>query len=413
MSASKPIFLPYGRQLIEEDDLAAVTAVLRGDFLTTGPTVAAFEEAFAARVGARHAVSCANGTAALHLTALALGLKPGDMSIVPAITFLATANCARYVGADVTFADVDPTTALMTDASLEDALSRAGAAAKAAYPVHMNGQTADMVAISKRARTRGCAVVEDACHALGGAYRDADGSKTPVGSCRHSDMAIFSFHPVKIIASGEGGMVTTNDDALAASLRSQRNHGMVRDPVLFEDKDQAFGSDGSANPWYYEMPEPGFNYRLTDIHAALGLSQLRKLDRFAARRRELVAVYDRALAPYAPVVRPLARTPHDTPGWHLYVALIDFARTGTDRAACMRAMASAGVGSQVHYLPLHRQPYYRRRYGAISLPGAERYYDEALSLPLFAQMTGDDVDRVVRVLTAALGLDNRPDTRRQ
>jgi dTDP-4-amino-4,6-dideoxygalactose transaminase len=277
----------------------------------------------------------------------------------------------------------------------------------------MNGQTADMAAIAKRARARGLAVVEDACHALGGTYR-TDGVETPVGSCRHSDMAIFSFHPVKVIACGEGGMVTTNDDTLAASLRRHRNHGMVREPDRFEDKDQAFGPDSSPNPWYYEMPEPGFNYRLSDIHAALGLSQLKKLDRFAARRRELVAAYDRALAPYAPVLRPLARrTRDDAPGWHLYVALIDFARAGIDRGACMRKLGAAGIGTQVHYLPLHRQPYYRRRYGAMSLPGAERYYAEALSLPLSAQMTDDDVERVTNALTAVLGLDNRTDKGRR
>lgn len=399
-------FLPYGKQLIEDDDVAAVTAALRGDFLTTGPSVAAFEEAFANHVGARHAVSCANGTAALHMTALALGLKPGDRTIVPAITFLATANCARYVGAEVTFADVDSSTALMTPATLEEAIGRTGKDAKAVYPVHMNGQTVEMASVARIARARGLAIVEDACHALGGAYR-AEGEAHPVGACRHSDMAIFSFHPVKIIASGEGGMVTTNDDTLAAALRRERNHGMVRAPGPFEDRAQAYGPDGSVNPWYYEMPEPGFNYRLTDIHAALGLSQLKKLDRFARHRRRIVAAYDRALASYAPVIRPLARTPHDTPGWHLYVALIDFARAGTDRGACMRAMVQEGVGSQVHYLPLHRQPYYSRRYGAQCLPGAERYYAEALSLPLSAQMTEDDVERVVRALTAALGLDNK------
>lgn len=410
---AKPPFLPYGKQLIEDDDVAAVVMALRGDFLTTGPTVAAFEEAFAVRVGVRHAISCANGTAALHLTALALGLGAGDVSIVPAITFLATANAARYVGAEVVFADVDPSTGLMTEETLEDALAQAGSKARVAYPVHMNGQTTDMPAISRRARASDLAVVEDACHALGGTYRDKDGTAAHVGACRHSDMAIFSFHPVKIIACGEGGMVTTNDDTLAAALRRHRNHGMVREPNRFEDKDQGFGPDGSANPWYYEMPEPGFNYRLSDIHAALGLSQLKKLDRFAARRRELVAAYDRALAPYAPVLRPLDRTGHDVSGWHLYVALINFERAGMDRAACMRALSAAGIGTQVHYLPLYRQPYYRRRYGAISLSGAERYYAQALSLPLSAQMTEDDVERVTIALTAALGLDNRADKERR
>lgn len=413
MTATEPSFLPYGKQLIEDDDVAAVAAVLRGDFLTTGPTVAAFEEAFAVRVGARHAISCANGTAALHLTALALGLGPGDASIVPAITFLATANAARYVGAEVVFADVDPSTALMTEATFADALVRAGATARAAYPVHMNGQTADMAAIARRARARGLAVVEDACHALGGAYRDGHDAIAQVGACRHSDMAIFSFHPVKIIACGEGGMVTTNDDTLAVALRRYRNHGMVREPSGLEDKHQGFGPDGRPNPWYYEMPEPGFNYRLSDIHAALGLSQLKKLDRFATRRLELVAAYDRALSPYAPVLRPLGRTGHDQPGWHLYVVLIDFERAGTDRGACMRALSASGIGTQVHYLPLHHQPYYRRRYGAVSLSGAERYYAQALSLPLSAQMTDNDVKRVTVALTAALGLDNRNDKERR
>lgn len=208
-------------------------------------------------------------------------------------------------------------------------------------------------------------------------------------------------------------MVTTNDDTLAATMRRQRSHGMVREPDKFENKSRAFGPDGSPNPWYYEMPDPGFNYRLSDIHAALGLSQLKKLDRFAARRRELVAAYDCALGAYAPVLRPLGRTPHDAPGWHLYVALIDFERAGIDRGACMRRLVTAGIGSQVHYLPLHHQPYYRRRYGAMSLPGADRYYAEALSLPLSAQMTEDDVGRVTRALTAALGLDNKTDKGRR
>jgi dTDP-4-amino-4,6-dideoxygalactose transaminase len=219
-------------------------------------------------------------------------------------------------------------------------------------------------------------------------------------------MTVFSFHPVKMIACGEGGMVTTNDSTLANALQRFRNHGMVRDPTLFETRALAFAPDGSPNPWYYEMPEPGFNYRLSDIHAALGLSQLRKLDRFLAQRRALAAHYDRLLARFSPVVRPVARTLHDKPAWHLYVALIDFNAAQVERGSLMRTLRDADIGTQVHYLPLHLQPYYRRRYGVRSLPGAERYYARALSLPLSAAMTTNDVERVVDALAVALGLDN-------
>lgn len=388
-------FLPYGRQTIEDDDVAAVAAALRGDFLTTGPKVEEYEGAFARATGAAHAVACNSGTAALHLAALALGLGPGDIAIVPAITFLATANAARFVGADVVFADVDPDTGLMSAATMLAALEalpqRLRDAVKAVFPVHLNGQLCDMAAIRAAAAARGWAVVEDACHVLGGRYPDG----APVGSA--ANLATFSFHPVKAIASGEGGMVTTGDARLAERVARLRNHGMVRDPARFEDR--AAGFDGArANPWYYEMPEVGFNYRLSDIQAALARSQLAKLPRFVSRRAALVARYDRALAGLAPRVRPLTRNALGTPAWHLNVALIDFAAIGKSRAEVMNALRARGIGTQVHYMPLYRQPYYRRRGAKGTSPGAEAYYARALSLPLFSSMRDEDVDRVAAAL---------------
>ncbi|MEA1653181.1 UDP-4-amino-4,6-dideoxy-N-acetyl-beta-L-altrosamine transaminase [Nitrospirillum sp. BR 11164] len=399
-SPSSPPYLPYGRQAIDEDDIAAVTAVLRGDWLTQGPTVTRFEQAFAEAVGARHAIACANGTAALHLACMALDLQPGDAVVVPSVTFLATANAARYCGAEVAFADVDPETGLMGAADAEAAIARAEAAGwrvRALAPVHFAGQAADLDALADLAQARGLAIIEDACHAVGSRRAGRAGDTVAIGACDRSAMACFSFHPVKTIAAGEGGMVTTSDDALARSLRRDVSHGMVRDPAAFQDRTAAFGADGGANPWYYEMPAPGYNYRLTDIHAALGLSQLGKLDRFVRRRAEMVARYDERLAPLAPVIRHAGRS-GGAPAWHLYVVLIDFAALGRDRAAVMAALKAQGVGSQVHYIPVHHQPYYRARYGRLDLPGADGWYGACLSLPLFPAMTDGDVDRVVAAL---------------
>jgi len=399
--AGKAPFLPYGRQNIDDSDVEAVISVLRDDWLTTGPAVEKFETAFAQAVGAPHAICCANGTAALHLAYLALGLKPGDLVVVPAVTFLATASAARLVGAEIIFADVDPDTALMTPATLRDALDRASGPVAAVAPVHMAGQSVDMKEVGAIARAGGARIVEDACHALGG--RDAEGHA--VGSGATADAAIFSLHPVKMIAAGEGGVVTTADTNIANAVRRFRNHGMTRENFI--DPAQAEAADGSDNPWYYEMVEPGLNYRLSDIHAALATSQLERLDQFVTRRTALVARYDRALAALpsrlAEHVRPCGRTVSGTPAWHLYVALIDFGALGQDRARVMGALRECGIGTQVHYLPLNRQPYYRERYGAIDLPGADSWYDRALSLPLHTSMTDNDVDRVVAALADALG----------
>lgn len=382
--------LPYGRQTIEDDDIAAVAEALRADFLTTGPRVEAFEAAFCEAVGAKHAVACANGTAALHLATLALRLEPGDVCIVPAITFLATANCARYVGAEVVFADVDADTGLMTPATLAEALDRAkGRRVRAVLPVHLRGDVAELPALAELARSAGAVLVEDAPHALGSTMTFGNQAER-VGDVRHSAMATFSFHPVKTIATGEGGMVTTNDAALAERLRTLRTHGMVR--------------PAGADPWIYEMPEPGFNYRLPDILCALGQSQLAKLPRFAARRRALAQRYAERLAPLAPLVRAAARPDWSDPVLHLMVALIDFEAAGQSRRAVVDALRDRGVGTQVHYIPVNTQPYYRERYGALDLPGANAWYARCLSLPLYPGMADTDVDLVVDALKDVLGL---------
>jgi len=374
-------FLPYGRQSIDEADIAAVAEALKSDFLTTGPRVEAFETAFAQAVGAQHAVACANGTAALHLAMAALGVGEGDVCIVPSITFVATANAARFQGAEVVFADVDPDTGLMTPATLEQALEKAGRPPKAILPVHLAGRMADVRALKSMAERFGAAVVEDACHALGSV-----GEAGRAGDCAHSAMACFSFHPVKIIASGEGGMVTTNDATLATRLRRDRSHGIVR--------------EAGRDPWWYEQQALGWNYRLPDVLCALGQSQLAKLEAFAERRRALAARYDDLLAPHAPLIRTIPL--EGRPGLHLYVALIDFEAAGVPRRAVVERLAAKGIGTQVHYIPVHTQPYYVERYGAARLPGAEAWYARCLSLPLFPGMDDADPERVVDALIEAL-----------
>ncbi len=389
-------FLPYGRQTIEDDDVAAVAEALRSDFLTTGPRVEAFEQAFAEAVGARHAVACSSGTAALHLAMAALGVGPGDVVIVPAITFAATANCARYQGADVIFADVDPDTGLMTPETLAAALPQVGDRRLAAVlPVHLAGSAVDLAAIARLAGE--APLVEDACHALG-THMTIGNLHEQVGDGRHGGMACFSFHPVKTITTGEGGMVTTPDPALAARLRLFRSHGIERDPERFATP------RSPPEPWAYEMQALGFNYRLPDVLCALGLSQLGKLGRFAARRRELAIDYWRLLARYSPQIRAVAPPVGCDPALHLMTVLVDFAGVGQARGAVMQALAAKGIGAQVHYIPVHRHPHYRALYGKLSLPGADAYYARCLSLPLYPRMADSDPERVVTALAEVLGL---------
>jgi UDP-4-amino-4,6-dideoxy-N-acetyl-beta-L-altrosamine transaminase len=405
MAAFSMHFLPYGRHSIDDDDVAAVAEVLRSDWLTGGPVVERFELAFAERMGARYAVACASGTAGLHMATLALKMGPREAMVVPALTFLATANAARFVGAEVIFADVDPASGLMGPQHLEPALARAkaqGLTVRAVAPVHYAGQAVDVPRLRRELDDAGLtetAIIEDACHAVGTSMRNGE----QVGDCTASAAVVFSLHPVKTVAMGEGGVVTTNDGALDVGLRRARNHGMVRQASEFANPALGFDATGQPNPWYYEMQEIGYNYRASSIHCALGLSQLNKLHHFAERRRALVALYDQLLAPLAPVVLPLGRREACDPAWHLYVVRIDFAVLGKSRAAVMRELAGRGIGTQVHYMPLHLQPYYRQRYGDLSLPGAEALYARILSLPLFPAMADSDVARVVEAVTTTVG----------
>ncbi len=387
-------FLPYGRQSIDESDLAAVARVLQSDYLTTGPEIPAFETEFAAAVTAPHAVACNSATAALHLALDGLGVGPGDVCIVPTITFLATANAARYCGADVVFADVDPETGLLTAETFTEALARAEGRAKAVLPVHLGGAMCDMAAIAPAARKAGLKIVEDSCHAIG----SVDASGDPAGACTRADAATFSFHPVKTLASGEGGMVTTRDGALAALMARRRSHGVERDSARFEHADMA------EAPWWYEQHELGWNYRMPDILAALAKSQLARLPQFAAKRRALCAAYDAALTEFAPLVCTPAFQSGVDPCRHLMNVRIDFATAKCTREEVIARLKQRGVGSQVHYIPVHTQPYYRALYGDTDLPGARAYYDKTLSLPLYPDMSESDVGRVAEALAFALKL---------
>lgn len=381
-------FLSYGRQSIDESDIEAVTRVLKSDFLTTGPEVDAFERDFEQVTGARHAVACSNGTTALHLALAGLGVGEGDPCIVPTITFMATANAVRYCGGEVVFADVDPETGLMTRNTLADAMAHMGREVKIILPVHLGGQSCDMAAIADLARESGAAIVEDSCHALG-THR----SGGQVGDGKFCDAATFSFHPVKTIAAGEGGAITTNDAELAETMRRLRSHGVTRNRENFI---------GDPNePWRQEFHELGWNYRLPDINAALARSQLARLDTFAKRRRALAALYDTGLARLGEHVRSAGRLPDQTPCWHLYVALIDFESLGTTRTKVMNGLRERGIGTQVHYIPVHTQKIYNDT-GAY--PGAAHYYARCLSLPLFMGMEDQDVHRVVQALGDVLGL---------
>jgi perosamine synthetase len=377
--------LPYGRQWIEDDDVEAVVEALRGVYLTTGPTVARFEEALAEAVGAAHAVAVCNGTAALHAACAAAGLGPGDEVLVPAMTFLASANCARYVGAEPVFVDVDPDSGLI---DLDDAARRITDRSKAIIPVHLTGRPVDLDALAALAEAHDLRVIEDAAHALGARHHDR-----PIGGCTRSSMAIFSFHPVKHVTTGEGGAITTNDPALAEAMRVFRSHGMVREQLR----------QPSPGPWYYEQQTLGFNYRITDLQCALGLSQLAKLPRFLARRRALAARYDALLAQLEHV-RPVAvGTPDTLSAYHLYAILIDFAAVGRDRAAVMAGLRERGVLTQVHYIPVPAQPYYQDRGADMrEYPGAQAYYERTLSVPLYPAMADADVDRVVAALREVL-----------
>jgi perosamine synthetase len=375
----KPVrdtLLPYGHQDIDENDIAAVVESLKSEWLTTGPKVGEFETAFAAAVGAKHAVAVSNGTAALHTAMFALGISPGDEVIVTPMTFAASANCILYQGGTPVFADVEPDTLLINPAQVEAKITPH---TKAIIAVDYAGQPCDYDALCDIARRHGLSLVADACHAIGGSYKNR-----PVGTL--ADLSTFSLHPVKHITTGEGGVITTDDGRLAERMRIFRNHGITTD---HRQRAQAGG-------FFYEMVELGYNYRITDFQCALGISQLRKLPTSVTKRQQLAAMYASALAA-VPYVQPLSVKPDRKHGYHLYVVQVDTALLGASRADVFKALRAENIGANVHYVPVHLHPYYRKRFGMGPglCPVAEAAYEQILSLPMFPQMTETDLDDVV------------------
>ncbi|OWW21317.1 UDP-4-amino-4,6-dideoxy-N-acetyl-beta-L-altrosamine transaminase [Noviherbaspirillum denitrificans] len=379
--------IPYGRQDISDEDIRAVVDVLRSDWLTQGPAIEQFEKAVAQYCGAKYAVAVSNATAALHVACLAAGLGEGDVSWTSPNTFLASANCGLYCGARPGFVDIDPRTYNMDMAALEQKLQAAaqsGTLPKVIVPVHFSGQSCDMAALGELARRYALTVIEDASHAIGAYYRGK-----PVGSCAHSDMTVFSFHPVKIVTTGEGGMVLTNREDLYERLKLFRSHGMTREAHLMDKE-----PDG---PWYYQQVALGFNYRMTDLQAALGCSQMLRLDAFVARRRALAARYDGLLAGL-PLTLPWQH-PDGASSFHLYVIRLQLDRIRKTHRQVFEGLRERGIGVNLHYIPVHTQPYYRQfGFKQGDFPVAEQYYREAISLPLFYGLTDADQDRVVEAL---------------
>jgi UDP-4-amino-4,6-dideoxy-N-acetyl-beta-L-altrosamine transaminase len=385
------IHIPYGRQDISEADIRAVVAVLRSDFLTQGPAVPAFENAIAQYCGARHAVAVNSATSALHIACAALGVGPGDRVWTSAITFVASANCARYCGAEVDFVDIDPDTNNMSAERLAEKLAAAEAAGrlpKVVIPVHLCGRPCPMQEIHALSRRYGFRIIEDASHAIGGRYQGE-----AIGRCGYSDITVFSFHPVKIVTSAEGGMAVTNDGALAAHMARLRSHGITRDPA-----EMTHAPDGS---WYYEQIELGFNYRMTDMQAALGMSQLQRIDQFVARRHELARKYDREFKGL-----PLTTPKEDAAsysGLHLYVVRLHIDAIKATHREIFEGLRAGGIGVNLHYIPVYRQPYYARfGFNPRDYPQAERYYAEAISLPMYTTLTDAQQGDVVSRLGALL-----------
>jgi len=380
--------IPYGRQWISEEDIAAVVDVLRSDLITQGPMSDCFERTVADYCGADHAVAVANGTAALHLACLALGLRQGGLLWTTPITFVASANCARYVGADVDFVDIDPGTLNMSTLALAEKLEvaeRAGRLPDVVVPVHFGGASCDMASIRGLADQYGFKILEDAAHGIGGRYREAK-----VGSCAYSDATTFSFHPVKIVTTGEGGLVLTNDEEVAAQARLLHTHGVTRDESLMQGP--------SEGPWYYQQIGLGYNFRLTDIQAALGVSQMKRIDEFIRRRNQIAALYTEA---FADLPLRCQSVPADVQSaYHLFVVRLE----RHDRAEVYDRLRELGVGSAVHYIPVHLQPYYRDLgFNPGDFPNAEDYYAGAMTLPMYPMLTDEDVETVVMALTATLG----------
>jgi len=384
--------IPYGRQSITESDIAAVSDVLRSDFLTQGPVVPRFEAALSQRCGAQFAVAMNSATSALHLGCKALGVGPGDTVWTSPISFVASANCAKYCGADVAFVDIDANTFNMSPQALEQKLVAAqqtGTLPKVVIPVHLAGQSSDMAAIHSLSQRFGFSIIEDASHAVGSTYNGK-----PTGNCEFSDITVFSFHPVKIITTGEGGMALTNNPELARSMSRLRSHGITRDADEMRQT-----PDG---PWYYEQLELGFNFRMTDIAAGLGISQLQRIDEFVSRRNEIAKAYDSMFANTA--VKAPWQSPETYSAFHLYIVRVNFSACGTTQKQVFEDLHANHIQANLHYIPIYRQPYYQQfGYLREDFPESEKYYSEAISLPMYPGLSSADQEFVAQTLLSALG----------
>ncbi|WP_420599264.1 UDP-4-amino-4,6-dideoxy-N-acetyl-beta-L-altrosamine transaminase [Neptuniibacter sp.] len=386
--------IPYGRQEITQADIDAVVEVLQSDFLTQGPKVPQFEQNVAAKVGARYALAVNSATSALHIACMALGLGKGDLLWTTPVTFVASANCGVYCGAEVDFVDIDPRTYNLSPDELEAKLviaEREGKLPKILVVVHLSGQSCDMETINALSKRYGFKIIEDASHAIGGKYKDEY-----VGNCRYSDITVFSFHPVKIVTTAEGGMALTNDDDLAEKMNLHRSHGITRKPDLMTHK-----PEGS---WYYQQIELGYNYRMTELQAALGISQMKRLDAYVTRRQDLANRYD-VLLQGLPVTSPWQH-PDSYSAFHLYVIRLQSEKAKLTRCQLFERLREQGIGVNIHYIPVHTQPYYQKMgFKPESYPKSMDYYSEAISLPLHQSLTDAEQDQVIDTLRATLELE--------
>ena len=379
----------YGKQSIDQNDIDAVVEVLKSDFLTQGPAIEKFEKCVAEYCGAKYAVAVTSATAALHISCLSAGLGKGDILWTSPITFTASANCGRYCGADVDFVDIDPSTYNMSIAELEKKLQAAEIKPRVVVPVHLAGQSCEMDKIYKLSQKYGFKVIEDASHAIGADYKE-----TKVGCCKYSDMTVFSFHPVKIVTTGEGGMVLTNDKDLYEKLVLYRSHGITRDPKLMTGT-----ADG---PWYYQQIDLGFNYRMTDMQAALGYSQMQKVNEFVSKRRYLAKRYNELLKNINGIQLP-DQNEDTKSSWHLYVVRVDFSKISKTKNQIFAEMKEKGICLNLHYIPVHTQPYYENLgFKGGDFPNSEKYYEEAFTLPLYYSLTDEQQDHIVKSLVEVL-----------
>ena len=382
-------FLPYSRQSIDKKDIYEVTKTLKKDFITQGPKIYEFEKNFAKYVKAKYAVACATGTAALHIACQSLKLGKGRNLLTSPITFVASANCAQFLGADTHFADIDLDNYCISPSSLEKILKNKKI--DIVVVVHMSGHPADLEDINSLKKKYDFKIIEDACHALGGSYKNKK-----IGSCFYSDISTFSFHPVKPITTGEGGMVTTNSEKIYKSLLKFRTHGIHKNKDDFFNKDMAYDKIGNVNQWYYEMSDLGHNHRITDFQSALGNSQLKKIDKFIQARRKIAKIYNNGFSKNKFIKVPKVN-PNTSHAYHLYTLLIDFKRINKSRNEIMKKLRDMNIGTQVLYIPIHLQPYYLKKYGFKigDFPNAENYYESCLSIPVFPGIRKKEITYII------------------